>query len=216
MFRHPSMLAKEALTLDNVTGGHFILGLGAGWHVGEHEAFGIDLPPLGERFDRFESAIRVLKALFSDEARQAPGVSLDAPPWRLDRATMEPGFVRPGGPPLWLGGQGPRGLRIAARYADGWNYASNLDGTVEGFTERLDTLRRACDEIGRDPTELTISTQIIIPSDAAGCRTATERAIAYGRAGSDEILLTTPAREGAAGIQRLATEVAAPLRDAFG
>ncbi len=130
--------------------------------------------------------------------------------------TMEPGFVRPGGPPLWLGGQGPRGLRIAARYADGWNYASNLGGTLEGFTERLDALRRACEEIGRDPAELTISTQIIIPGDAAGRRTATERAIAYGRAGSDEILLTTPAREGAAGIRRLATEVAAPLRDAFG
>ena len=84
-FRHPSMLAKEALTLDQVTGGRFILGLGAGWHVGEHEAFGIELPPLRERFDRFESTVRVLKALFSDEARQAPGVSLEAPPWRLDR-----------------------------------------------------------------------------------------------------------------------------------
>jgi alkanesulfonate monooxygenase SsuD/methylene tetrahydromethanopterin reductase-like flavin-dependent oxidoreductase (luciferase family) len=129
---------------------------------------------------------------------------------------MEPGFVRSGGPPLWLGGQGPRGLRIAARYADGWNYASNLDGTLEGFRERLDALRSACREIGRDPAELTISTQIIIPGDAAGRRTATERAIAYGLAGSDEILLTTPAREGAPGIRRLAAEVAAPLRDAFG
>ena len=215
-FRHPSVLAKEALTLDHVTGGRFILGLGAGWHLGEHESFGIDLPPLRERFDRYESAVRLLKALFSDDARHAPGVSLHAPPWRLEQATMEPGFVRSGGPPLWLGGQGPRGLRIAARYADGWNYASNLDGTLEGFMARLDALRSACEEIGRDPTELTISVQIIIPSDAAGRRTATERAIAYGRAGSDEILLTTPAREGAAGIRRLAIEVAAPLRDAFG
>ena len=151
-FRHPSVLAKEALTLDHVTGGRYILGLGAGWHVGEHESFGIDLPPLRERFDRYESAVRVLKALFSDEARQAPGVSLDAPPWRLEQATMEPGFVRSGGPPLWLGGQGPRGLRIAARYADGWNYASNLDGTLEGFMARLDALRSACEEIGRDPS----------------------------------------------------------------
>jgi alkanesulfonate monooxygenase SsuD/methylene tetrahydromethanopterin reductase-like flavin-dependent oxidoreductase (luciferase family) len=215
-FRHPSVLANEALTLDHITGGRFVLGLGAGWHVGEHEAFGIDLPPLRERFDRFESTVRILKALFSDEARQPPGVSLDAPPWRLDRATMEPGFVRPGGPPLWLGGQGPRGLRIAARHADGWNYASNLDETLEGFTRRLETLRRECEAIDRDPAALTISTQIVIPGDPGGRRAATERAIAFGRAGSHEILLTTPARDGADGIQRLATEVAAPIRDAFG
>jgi alkanesulfonate monooxygenase SsuD/methylene tetrahydromethanopterin reductase-like flavin-dependent oxidoreductase (luciferase family) len=215
-FRHPSVLANEALTLDHITGGRFILGLGAGWHVGEHEAFGIDLPPLRERFDRFESTVRILKALFTDEARQPPGVSVDAPPWRLDRATMEPGFVRPGGPPLWLGGQGPRGLRIAARHADGWNYASNLDETLEGFRRRLETLRGECEAIGRDPAALTISTQIVIPADPAGRRTATERAIAFGRAGSDEILLTTPARDGADGIRRLASEVAAPIREAFG
>ncbi|MEP6638591.1 MAG: LLM class flavin-dependent oxidoreductase [Chloroflexota bacterium] len=215
-FRHPSVLAKEALTLDQVTGGRYILGLGAGWHVGEHEAFGIDLPPLRERFDRYEATVRVLKALFSDEARAAPGVSLDAPPFRLDRATMEPGFVRPGGPPLWLGGQGPRGLRIAARYADGWNYASNLDGTLEGFIERRDRLRAACEEIGRDPAELTLSVQIIIPEDPDGRRRAAAQAIAYGRAGAAELLLTTLARDGADGIRRLATEVAAPLRDVFG
>ena len=215
-FRHPSILAKEAVTLDHITGGRYILALGAGWHVGEHGSFGIELPPLGTRFDRYEATIRVLKALFSDEARQAPGVTLDAPPFRLDGAVMEPGPVRPGGPPLWLGGQGPRGLGLAARHADGWNFASNLDGTLEGFVDRRDILLRECDAIGRDPGELTLSTQIIIPSEPAARREATRRAIEYGRAGSAEVLLTTPAREGADGIRRLATEVAAPLRDAFG
>ena len=67
-FRHASVLAKQAAVLDNATGGRFILGIGAGWHEGEHEAFGIPLPPLRERFDRFESSLRVLRALFSDEA----------------------------------------------------------------------------------------------------------------------------------------------------
>lgn len=215
-FRHPSILAKEAVTLDHVTGGRYILALGAGWHVGEHAAFGIDLPPVGNRFDRFESTVRVLRALFSDEARHAPGVTLDAPPYRLERATMEPGPVRPGGPPIWLGGQGPRGLRMAARYANGWNYASNLDGTVEGFVERRDTLLAACDEIGRDPADLVLSVQIIIPDDPAGRRRATTEAVAYGRAGASAILLTTLARGGADGIRRLATDVAASIRDAFG
>jgi len=215
-FRHPAMLAKEAVTLDHVTGGRYILALGAGWHVGEHESFGIDLPPLRERFDRFEATIQVLRALFSDEARAAPGVTLDAPPYRLDGAVMEPGPVGDGGPDIWLGGQGPRGLRLAARYADGWNYASNLAGTLEGFIERCDRLRAECEAIARDPDTLTLSVQIIIPAAGEERRAALERAIAYGRAGASEILLTTPARDGAAGIRRLATEIATPLRDAFG
>jgi len=215
-FRHPSVLAKQAVTLDHVTGGRYVLALGAGWHVGEHEAFGIDLPPLGERFDRFESTIRVVKALFGDEARRPPGVTLDAPPYRLAGATMEPGSLRPGGPPLWLGGQGPRGLRLAARYADGWNFASNLDGSPGGFVERRDALWRACEAMGRDPSDLTLSAQIVIPGDAAGRRAALERAMGFVRDGAAEILLTTPARDGAEGIRRLATEVAAPLRDAHG
>jgi alkanesulfonate monooxygenase SsuD/methylene tetrahydromethanopterin reductase-like flavin-dependent oxidoreductase (luciferase family) len=215
-FRHPAVLAKEAVTLDHLTGGRYILALGAGWHAWEHEAFGIDLPPVGVRFDRFESTIRVLRALFGDGARVAPGIALDAPPYRLDGAVMEPGPVRPGGPPIWLGGQGPRGLRLAARYADGWNFASNLDGSPDGFVQRRDELLRACAEIGRDETELTLSAQIIIPGDDVGRRAALERAMGFVRAGASHIMLTTPAREGAEGIRRLATDVAAPLRDAFG
>jgi alkanesulfonate monooxygenase SsuD/methylene tetrahydromethanopterin reductase-like flavin-dependent oxidoreductase (luciferase family) len=215
-FRHPSVLAKEALTLDHLTGGRFILGLGAGWHVGEHDAFGIELPPIAERMGRYEASIQVIKALFSEAALTAPGVTLDAPPFRLSGATMEPAPRRPGGPPLWVGGQGPRGLRIAARYADGWNFASNLDDSPSGFVDRRDALLRACDAIGRDPAGLTISAQIVIPGDPVGRRAATERAIGFGRDGAHEILLTTPAREGAAGIRRLATDVAARLRDTFG
>jgi alkanesulfonate monooxygenase SsuD/methylene tetrahydromethanopterin reductase-like flavin-dependent oxidoreductase (luciferase family) len=215
-FRHPSILAKEAITLDHATGGRYVLCLGAGWHVDEHESFGIDLPPIGERFDRLEATVRVLRALFSDAARQEPGVTLDAPPFRLRSAMMEPGAVHGGGPPIWLGGQGPRGLRMAARIGDGWNFASNLDASADGFVTRRDALLRACESIGRDPAEVTLSAQIVIPGDPAGRRAALGRAIGFGRDGAHEIMLTTPAAEGAAGIRRLATEVAAPLRDAFG
>ena len=215
-FRHPSILANEAITIDHITGGRYVLCLGAGWHVDEHESFGIDLPPVGERFDRLESTVRVLKALFSDAARGEPGVSLDAPPFRLRNAMSEPGPVNPGGPPIWLGGQRPRGLRMAARLADGWNFASNLDASPDGFRTRRDTLLRGCEAVGRDPAELTISAQIIIPSEPVARKAALDRAIGFGRDGAQEIMLTTPAVEGAEGIRRLATEVAAPLRDAFG
>src|SRR3954468_1000988 len=215
-FRHPGILAKEAITLDHVTGGRYILGLGAGWHIGEHESFGIDLPPIRERFDRYEATIHVLRALFSDEARGGPGVTLDAPPYRLDRAVIEPAPVHTGGPKLWLGGQGPRGLRLAAQYADGWNYASNLGGTLEGFIERRDVLFAACEAIERDPATLTLSVQIIIPPGGEPRRAALDRAIEYSRAGALVLILTTLAREGAAGIRRIATDVAEPLKATFG
>jgi len=214
-FRHPAILARSALTLDHISRGRYVLGIGAGWHLWEHEAFGIDLPPIGERIDRLEAQVRIIRALFSDAARVEPGVSLEVPPYRLQGATQEPPPVREGGPPIWIGGQGPRGLRIAARLADGWNYASNLDGTLAGFVERRDILRRECEAIGRDPSEIELSVQIIIPPEGGPRREATQAAIAYGRAGASHILLTTLGREGAAGIRRLARDVAAPIRDAF-
>jgi alkanesulfonate monooxygenase SsuD/methylene tetrahydromethanopterin reductase-like flavin-dependent oxidoreductase (luciferase family) len=214
-FRHPAILARSALTLDHITRGRYVLGIGAGWHDWEHNAFGIELPPIGERLARLEAQVRIVRALFSDTAQAAPGVKLEAPPYRLDGATQEPAPIRLGGPVIWLGGQGPRGLRMAARMADGWNYASNLDGTLEGFIERRDIILRECDAIGRDPAELELSVQVIIPPDGEPRRAAREAAIAYGRAGAVHILLTTLGKEGATGIRRLATEVAAPIRDAF-
>ena len=215
-FRHPSVLAKQAVTLDHVTGGRFILGLGAGWHVGEHESFGIELPAIGQRMSRLEAQVRVLKALFSDAAREEPGVTIDVPPYRLDGAVTEPAPMRPGGPPLWLGAQKPRGMRLTARLGDGWNYAANLSGSVDGFLERLEALRRICQEEGRDMGELTISVQLIVPDDREERRRAREAAEGYARAGAQEIMLTIPARSGAEGIRRLASEVAVPLRDALG
>ena len=215
-FRHPAILAREALTLDHITGGHYVLGIGAGWHAWEHEAFGIELPPIGERLTRLEAQVRIIRALFSDAAQAEPGVRLEAPPYRLDGATQEPPPVRPGGPAIWLGGQGPRGLRIAARIADGWNYASNLDGTLAGFNERRDVLLRECQTSGRDPAEIELSVQVVIPPEGEPRRAGRDAAIAYGRAGATHVLLTTPGKEGADGIRRLATEVAAPIREALG
>lgn len=214
-FRQPSVLAKQAVTMDHITGGRFILGLGAGWHVGEHQSFGIELPAIGERMSRLEGQVRVLKALFSDQARDEPGVTLEAPPYRLDGAVMEPAPVRSGGPPLWLGAQKPRGMRLTARLADGWNYAANLSGSVDDFCERHDALRRICDEVGRDIAEITVSVQLIVPDDAGERRRAREAAEGYARAGAQEIMLTIPARSGAEGIRRLASEVAVPLREAI-
>jgi alkanesulfonate monooxygenase SsuD/methylene tetrahydromethanopterin reductase-like flavin-dependent oxidoreductase (luciferase family) len=211
-FRHPAVLAKEATVLDNMTGGRFILGLGAGWHEGEHRALGIELPPIGQRIDRFESAVRILKALFSEEAARDPGVTLDAPPWRLEAAANLPAPVHPGGPPIWLGGQRPRGLRIAARHADGWNSTGSLDE----FREQRDVLLRACEEVGRDPAEITISVQLPGGVDSAERRATVAKALEYVREGAQHLILVTPAARGPEGLQALTDEVAIPLREALG
>jgi alkanesulfonate monooxygenase SsuD/methylene tetrahydromethanopterin reductase-like flavin-dependent oxidoreductase (luciferase family) len=214
-FRHPAVLAKQATTMDHVTGGRFILGLGAGWHVGEHEQFGVELPPMRERFDRFESAVRVMKALASPEAFRLPGVSLDSPTYPLREATNEPPPLTPGGPPLWLGGQKSRGIRIAARYADGWNYTGSVpESSVDEYVRRRDELFRACEELGRDPREVTVSVQIRAGENESDRRVAAELGRAYARSGCDHLIVVIPARFGVAGLQAMAREVAEPVREA--
>ncbi len=146
--------------LDIVTNGHFILGLGTGWHAGEHEAFGIDLPEPRERFDRYEASLRVLTALFSDAARQSPGVTIENPIFPLDRATNEPPPFSAGGPPLWLGGQRRRSVELIARFASGWPMYGNRAGDVAFFVEKRDQIRRALEAAGRDPDDFTFAAQV--------------------------------------------------------
>ncbi len=95
-FRHPVLLAKAATVMDHATGGRFVVGLGAGWFEGEHEPFGIPLPPIGERIDRLISAVEVLQALFSPEAVAAPGVTRPDPFYPLAGAVNAPAAAHPG------------------------------------------------------------------------------------------------------------------------
>ena len=154
-FRHPAVLAKQLTVLDHVTGGRLIVGLGAGWHDPEHIPFGIPFPPIVARFDRFESALGVLRALFSDAARTLPGVTRPDPFYPLDGATNEPGSLTPGGPPIWLGGQRRRGIDLAARHAQGWIMPFLLPGgrtdRLAYFVEHHEKLLARMAEIGRDP-----------------------------------------------------------------
>lgn len=210
-FRHPAVLAKAATVLDNVTRGRFILGLGAGWHVGEHEAFGIPLLPLPERFDRLESSLRVLQALFSPAAAAPDGVSLDDSFTPLDGATNVPGPVRPGGPLIWLGGQRRRGMALAARYASGWPQPGNRPGDVEYFIDRRDALRAALERAGRDPDDFTYAAQLVGGVTASERRSALETARAYVRAGATHIVLGIPASAAPEGLIDVAREVAEPL-----
>src|SRR4029079_14449969 len=148
----------------NAPGGRFIPGLGAGWHEGEHEEFGIDLPPMPERFARYESAVATLAALFSEPARRPPRVSRDDPYYPLREATLEPAPVRPGCPALWLGGQRSRGIALAARLATGCIMPGTRAGDVAYFVDRRDALRTALEANDRDPGSFAFAAQVNVPS----------------------------------------------------
>ena len=210
-FRHPAVVAKAATVLDLATDGRFILGMGAGWHAGEHDAFGIPLPPIAERFDRFEASVRSVAALMSDAARTAPGVTLDDPAFPLRGATNEPGPASAGGPPLWLGGTKPRGLALLARYASGWPMPGNRPGDVALFAEGREKIVRALVGVGRDPEDFSFAAQLSVGSTAMERRAALWTARKMRAAGATHLILGLPASLAPEGLDDLVHEVAEPL-----
>jgi alkanesulfonate monooxygenase SsuD/methylene tetrahydromethanopterin reductase-like flavin-dependent oxidoreductase (luciferase family) len=219
-FRHPAITAKAATVMDHATGGRFILGFGAGWHEGEHVPFGIPLPPMPERFDRFESAVHVIRALWSAEAAAAPGVTRPDPFYPLAGATNEPPPLTPGGPRLWLGGQKPRGIALAAAVADGWALptvvALGAPSDLVYFSEKRDLLLRALEAIGRDPGTFEFCAQVPTGTTAADRAWALDQATEAVERGATQVILGMPPGLGAAGVDAVAREVAVPFREALG
>jgi alkanesulfonate monooxygenase SsuD/methylene tetrahydromethanopterin reductase-like flavin-dependent oxidoreductase (luciferase family) len=219
-FRHPAVLAKAATVMDHATGGRFIVGLGAGWHEGEHIPFGIPLPPMPERFDRFESAVYVLRALWSEAASASPGVTRPDPFYPLTEATNEPPTLTLGGPPLWLGGQKRRGIALAAAQANGWVLPAVLaDGSPSDlgyFSEKRDAILAALEAIGRDPSTFEICAQIPTGTTRKDRRWALGQAREAVERGATHVILGMQARLGAAGVDVVANELAIPLREALG
>jgi probable F420-dependent oxidoreductase len=146
-FRNPAVLAKMAVTLDEISGGRVILGLGAGWHQPEFEAFGI---PFGHRVDRFEEALQIIVPLLR-EGR----VSFEGTHYRAVDCAIVPRGPRPQGLPVLIAASGPRMLRLTARYADGWNTA--WLGPAGDLVERRLALEAACAAEGRDPATLAVT-----------------------------------------------------------
>ena len=144
-FRHPALLAQQAVTLDHISSGRLELGLGAGWFVPEHERFGIPFPAPGERVDRFREAVEIIDSLLRNESTTFAGRY-----YRLSGAHVRPSPVQQPRPPLTLGAHKTRMLRICAEYADTWNSF----GTVGEMRERNLILDDHCAAIGRDPGEI--------------------------------------------------------------
>lgn len=142
-YRHPSVFAAQAVTVDHASHGRLDLSFGAAWFEEEHKELGIPFPPLGERFDLLEDALEITTRLFSGEV-----VSYEGKVVSLSGAQMRPTPVQQPHPPIWIGGSGPRRtLPLVARYADVWHSFGTPDSLREA-SERLDALAV---EAGREP-----------------------------------------------------------------
>jgi len=196
-YRHPAVVANMARTIDHVSGGRFVLGIGAGWQENEHRKYGIPFYTLRERLDRLEEACQVIRALFEQERATFTGRY-----YRLEDAPLNPKpLQRP--LPLLVGGGGERRtMRIAAQFADEWN----TWGTPEVLAHKISVLEQHCRDLGRDPRSIRRSAQalVLITEDAERAARArssgrpviagSEREIrealeAYARAGVDEFIV---------------------------
>ncbi len=168
-FRNPAVFAKQLATLDQISGGRVVAGLGAGWFAAEFEGYGCRFPALGERLRALDETCEILKRLWSEER-----VTFQGRHFFVKDAICEPKPLRR--PPILLGGGGERVLMaIAARHADAWN---NMAVFQPRLAEKVQALRRRCEEIGRDPDTLEVSQQcvVVIAEDDARAREALRRA----------------------------------------
>lgn len=146
-FRHPALLAKMSATLDEVSGARLTLGIGAGWHRPEFDAFGF---PFDHRVDRFEEAVNIIATLL----RQGE-FDFDGKYYQLRHCELIPRGPRPNGPPLMIAGAGPRMLQLAARFADCWNTAWHA--SADSAAVEVERVREACRREGRDPSTLGLT-----------------------------------------------------------
>ena len=149
---HPALLANRAVSIDHVSNGRFVLGLGAGWQINEHRAYGIELQEPGPRVDRFEEAIEIVRSLLDE-----PRTSFDGTYYQVTNAPCHPAPVQEH-LPILVGTGGPRMLRITASFADEWN----TWGTPETVADRTAAMEQACAAVERDPATVWRSAQALV------------------------------------------------------
>lgn len=165
-FHNPAVLAKQAATIDEISGGRLILGLGAGWNEVEYRAFGI---PYDHRVSRFEEAFTIIRSLLREGHVDFGGDYYAAPD-----CTLIPRGPRPAGPPLMVGSMGSRMLGITLPFVDAWNaWYAWFGNSVAGYLKLRDAVDAACGAVGRDPAEVERTVALFVAfADAVGRRTA--------------------------------------------
>ncbi len=185
IYRHPAVLANMAATIDVISDGRLDLGLGAGWNQEECDAYGIPLPPLKERFDRFDEGVEAIVLLLTQETSTFDGTYV-----QLRDARCEPKAVQRPHPPIVIGGNGPtRTLRTVARFAQQWNSLAGIDQ----WPAIRETLAERCAEVERDPATIDCSVNLWY-DPAQDVAALAETAAAFSDAGADLgiVYLPTP------------------------
>ncbi|MEW6476644.1 MAG: LLM class F420-dependent oxidoreductase [Actinomycetota bacterium] len=178
-YRNPALLAKIVTTLDVVSSGRAILGIGAAWNEDEHAGYGYDFPSAKERLDRLEEALQINRAMFTE-----PTPSFEGRYYRISNVLNNPKPIR-GRIPVLIGGGGEkRTLRLVARYGD----ACNLFGDPDTVRHKLDVLERHCADVGRDPAEITKTVLLTVRDPAAGA----QQVAAYTAVGVDGVVVNMP------------------------
>jgi probable F420-dependent oxidoreductase len=154
---HPALLAKRAATIDRLSAGRMVLGLGAGWQINEHHAYGIELEPPGKRVSRFEEAIQIVRSMLSEESTTFHGACYDITDAPCDPKPVQSPL------PLLVGTRSPRMLRITARYANEWN----TWGTPEQAAVHRAALVETCGKVGRDPATMRTSVNAMVDLDGS-------------------------------------------------
>jgi alkanesulfonate monooxygenase SsuD/methylene tetrahydromethanopterin reductase-like flavin-dependent oxidoreductase (luciferase family) len=187
---HPALLAKRAATIDHVSGGRFVLGLGAGWQLNEHAAYGFDLPGAKVLVDRFDEAVQITRSLLDGGRTTFHGTY-----FQVEDAPCDPRPVQ-GTLPILVGAKGPRMLRIAARYAQEWN----TWGTPERAGAVRAALLEACEQVGRTaPLWTTANWMLDVDGETPSSGRVTTGSVgelqdlagAWAEAGFDEFILPT-------------------------
>lgn len=204
-YRHPAILARQAVTVDHISRGRLNFGIGAAWHEEEHRGFGIDFPGAGERVRRLDEACEVFRLLWTQT-----NPTFEGRYYQLHQAHSEPKPWQKPFPPIFLAAGGDRMLQVAAKHANVWCCPS---ATAEEFREKSARLAQYCEAIGRDPNTLErLASFIINPADT-DFRQVRETAQSFIEVGANHIVLNIAAfYQQEQIIPRLIQEVIKPLK----
>ena len=201
-YRHPAVLAKMAATVDVISHGRLNIGLGTGWSEQQHHAYGIPLPPPGERVRRLGEACELIRRLWSE-----PAVTFQGRYYQLEEAPCDPKPVQKPFPPFAIGGEGERTLQVIAQYADIW------DCSVESpaiYAQKRQLLEGFCTALGRDPATIAYSRHISL--NPTNLKATLEETRAFLAVGATHIIYHVPVPASGNILRRLAEEVALPLQ----